>query len=68
MNGEPFNLRAARLNRGYSQREAAAVIGVPRETLRRVENGLGVMPSNAKKIADFFGVRVTDVMPLEEVA
>lgn len=63
-----FHLQAERLNRGLSRREAARQIGVPRETLRRLETGVGASPENAKKVADFFGVRVTDILPIQDVA
>jgi transcriptional regulator with XRE-family HTH domain len=60
------NLRAARLNRGLSVREAAKEIGVKPSTLRRAEHGDGVHPGTAKKIADYYGVRVTDIWPLPD--
>lgn len=63
-----FDLRAERLNRGLSRRQAAKTIGVPEPTLRRLEQGEGAYPANAKKVADFFGVQVTDLMPLEREA
>lgn len=65
MNGERFNLAAARLDRGLSQRDLAAEIGIGRETIRRLESGLTAHPRNAKKVADFFGIQVTDLMPLD---
>jgi transcriptional regulator with XRE-family HTH domain len=57
----PFSLRAERLNRGLTLREAADQIGVPRETLRRLEAGEGAHPANAKRVADFYGVKATDL-------
>lgn len=66
---EVFDLRSARLNRGLSVKVAAAEIGVHAATLRRLEDGVGIPhPANAKKIADFFGIQVTDLIPLEEAA
>lgn len=61
-----MNLRAARLNKGLSSREAAERIGVTRAILVRAEDGLGVRPRHAKRIADFYGVQVTDIWPVEE--
>lgn len=59
-------LAAARLNAGYSRRGLAEHINVPEQTLRRLEAGDGCTPSYAKRVADFFGVQVTDLMPLPE--
>ena len=59
-----MNLRAERLNRGFSTRDAAEKIGVSQAILLRAEDGLGVRPAHAKKIADFYGVKVTDIWPV----
>ena len=59
-----MNLRAERLNRGLSTRDAAEQIGVSQAVLLRAEEGLGVRPAHAKRIADFFGVLVTDLWPV----
>jgi DNA-binding XRE family transcriptional regulator len=61
-----FNLEAARLNSGHSLRSGAKVIGITRETLERAERGQGVHPATAKKIADFYGVQVTDIWPVDQ--
>lgn len=63
-----FDLVAARLDKGLTQRALAEELGIGRETIRRLERGLGAHPSTAKKVADYFGVRVTDIMPLEAIA
>ncbi len=60
-----MNLTAERLNRGLSTREAAAKIGVGLPTILRAERGEGVRPRHAKRIADFYGVLVTDIWPVE---
>jgi transcriptional regulator with XRE-family HTH domain len=60
------HLEAERLNRGHSLRSAAKAIGVERGTLERAERGLGVHPASAKKIADFYGVKVTDFWPVDD--
>lgn len=63
-----MNLTAERLNRGLSLLDAATRIGVSRGTLARAERGLGVHPSSAKRIADFYDVQVTDIWPVEPKA
>lgn len=60
-----MNIEAERLNRGLSSRIAADQIGVDRRTLERAERGEGVNPAKAKLIADFYGVLVTDILPLK---
>lgn len=62
-------LRGERLNLGLTQRQAAEQIGVDWKTLQRAENGESVPhPANAKTIADFYGVKVTDLWPVVEQA
>ncbi len=61
-----MNLVGARLNKGLTQRQAAASIGINRGTLQAAESGDSVHPGNAKKIADFYGVKVTDIWPMPE--
>jgi DNA-binding XRE family transcriptional regulator len=61
-----FDLRTARINAGLSQRELAAEVGVPYVTIQNLENGRGARPSNAKKIADHFDIKVTDLLPAEQ--
>ncbi len=60
-----INLVAERLNRGQSTRAAAEAIGVSRGTLERAERGERPQPELAKKIADHYGVKVTDIWPIE---
>jgi transcriptional regulator with XRE-family HTH domain len=63
-----FSLKAERLNRGLSLSAAADEIGVPLNVLSRAEAGEGMPhPSNAKRIADFYGCQVTDIWPVEGV-
>lgn len=59
-----MNLVAERLNRGLSTRDAAREIGVSQDLLLRAENGSTPQPRHAKLIADFYGVKVTDVWPV----
>lgn len=59
------NLKAERLNRGLSLTGAADAAQVPLNVLARAEAGDGKPhPSNALKIADFYGHKVTEIWPL----
>jgi DNA-binding XRE family transcriptional regulator len=61
-----MNIRAERLNRGMSTRSAALAIGIARQTLEDLETGDRTPhPATAKKIADFYGVKVTDIWPVD---
>lgn len=62
------DLAAERLNRGYSIRSLAEELGVHQHAIRRLEAGEGVHPATAKKVADFFGCQVTDLMAVERSA
>jgi DNA-binding XRE family transcriptional regulator len=59
-----MNLAAARINAGYSIRSLARELDVNEHSIRRLEAGEAVHPATAKKVADFFGVTVVDLMPL----
>lgn len=62
-----FDLHAERVNRGLSLRRAGSQMGIAPNTLKQAENGsTTVHPGTAKKIADFYGVKVTDIWPLVE--
>jgi ribosome-binding protein aMBF1 (putative translation factor) len=64
-----FDLKTARLNAGLSIRGLAREIDVPEQSIRRFEAGdSGLHPANAKRIADRFGVQVTDLLPIKEPA
>jgi transcriptional regulator with XRE-family HTH domain len=59
-------LRAARRDRGLSQREAAVGAAVAFKTLQRAERGEGEPhPANMKKIADFYGQKPSDIWPVD---
>lgn len=62
-----MNLTAERLNRGLSLTAAARAMGVHRKTLTALESGARAHPESAKKVADFYGCQVVDVMPVEDV-
>lgn len=61
-------LLTERLNRGLSPEDAAAEIGISRVTLQRAESDLPIQAAKAKLIADFYGVLVTDIWPVDEAA
>ena len=61
-----MNLLAERLNRGLSLAEASAKMGLPFYVLRDAEKGTRPRPRSAKRIADFYEVRVTDIWPVED--
>ena len=61
-----MNLIAERVNRGLSTTEAAEAMGIARGTLERAERGQSVQVGSAKRIADFYEVKVTDIWPVTE--
>lgn len=61
------DMRRARINRGVSIRGLAREIDVPEQSIRRVEGGGMISLPYAKKIADWHGVEVLDILP-DEVA
>lgn len=58
-------LRDERMNRGFSRRSLAREIDVPEQSLRRLEKGQGVRLHYAKRIADWYGVQVLDLIEAE---
>lgn len=54
---------AKRQNMGLSAEQAAAKIGIARNTLARFERGDTLIFANLKLIADFYGCKVTDLEP-----
>ena len=63
-----MNILAERLNRGLTITEVAEACDVARATLVKAEEGERPFPAQAKRIADFYGVKVTDIWPLEMAA
>jgi transcriptional regulator with XRE-family HTH domain len=59
------NLQEERLNRGLSLRAAAKKIGIGTDALNRAEQGTMPRPDSAKKIADFYDHKVTEVWPVQ---
>lgn len=62
---DEFSLERARVNSGFSKRGLALELSLDYRTLVRLEAGESVHPASAKKVADYFGVQVTDLMPLD---
>jgi transcriptional regulator with XRE-family HTH domain len=57
-----FNLKAARLNKGLTVSQLAdALDGVDEAAIYRLERGTRISPERAKKVADHFGVKVSDL-------
>jgi transcriptional regulator with XRE-family HTH domain len=52
-----------REDRKLRPNDIAARTGVPLRTLRRAEAGAAIHPRYAKRLADFYGCRVTDFYP-----
>jgi transcriptional regulator with XRE-family HTH domain len=61
-----FDLKKARLDAGLSQRELAAATRAPLATIQGLEAGRGARPAHAKLVADFFDIKVTDLLPSED--
>jgi plasmid maintenance system antidote protein VapI len=55
-------LRDKYLNAGMSRRAFARHIDVPEQSVRRFEDGEGISPSNAKKLADYLGCSVVELL------
>lgn len=59
-----MNLEATRVNMGLSARAAADAIGIPDHVLRYAETSGRPRLHTALKIAEFYGVQVTDIWPV----
>lgn len=58
-----ITLRAARINRNMTQREAAKELGISKGTLASYEQGVTVPTvTMAKKIAKLYGLTVDDII------
>lgn len=61
----PFDLRRERRNAGMSVRRLASACRVSRNTIDLLEEGREVRLDTAKKVADFWGVTVEDLLPTD---
>ena len=55
-----------RINAGLTQAAVARATGVPKSIVSRVELGNSARPENLKKLADFFGVTVVELLDVED--
>ena len=59
----PITLKAARVNKGFTQREAASLIGVDRGTLKNYEQGKSFPDVPVlRKIEEVYGVEYKDLI------
>jgi ribosome-binding protein aMBF1 (putative translation factor) len=63
-----MNLAVERINRGLSIRQLAELLKINAQVIARAEKGEAVHPANAKKIADYYGCKVTDIWPVSTKA
>ena len=64
--GATVDFRAHRLNCGLPIRAMAAEAGVAPHVWRYMENGGIPQPASRKAVADYFGLKVTDIWPLDD--
>lgn len=58
----PITMRAARTNAGYTQQEAAAMLGITKTTLASYETGKTIPKINmALKMAELYGLSADDI-------
>lgn len=62
------SLAQLRFDAGLTPEELGDKVGIAGRTIRRLEEGTRPTPRVAKAIADHFGVKASDLWPLEEVA
>ncbi len=53
-----ITLRAARVNAGYSQTEAAELIGVHLQSVWNWENGKAIYQVHLEKVAELYGIPI----------
>ena len=61
-----MTLSERRLNKGLSVAALAREVKVPPHVIRHAEGGGRPRPDNALRLADFYGLRVTDLWPVEQ--
>jgi DNA-binding XRE family transcriptional regulator len=61
-----MTLKELRVNAGMSALELALLVGVTRQSIYSWEAGKSrPEPAKAKRVADHFGLKVTDLWPIE---
>ena len=66
LSGVKFDLRQARIDKGQTLAEASDEIGVGITVLLRAEKGAFPRPGNALRIADYYGVKPSQVWSLDK--
>jgi len=61
--GERLSLVECREALDLERSDVAAQLHIPLAVIRRAETGAAVQPGHAKRLSDFYGVRVTDWYP-----
>lgn len=64
--GERVSLTDCRDAIGLTVADVASALTMPIAVVRRAESGAAVHPGHAKRLSDFYGVRVTDWYPESE--
>jgi hypothetical protein len=64
--GEPINLAECRESLGLERPDVAAALTIPLAVVKRAEDGAAIGLGYAKRLSDFYGVRVTDWYPAAE--
>lgn len=59
-------LKELRFNAGLSAEKLGVETGVSGHTIRRLEAGATPTPAIAKRLADHFGLKPSDIWPVEE--
>lgn len=64
--GESVSLTECREALELDRIEVAEAIGLPLSVIKRAESGAAIQVGYAKRLSDFYGVRVTDWYPIAE--
>lgn len=65
---DQLSIARRRFDAGLTPEELGAKIGISGRTIRRIEAGHVPGPAVAKKIADHFKVKPSDIWPVEKAA
>lgn len=63
---ERVSLKECREALSLERHDVALASDVPLSVIKRAENGAAIHPGHAKRLSDFYGVRVTDWYPVTE--